>query len=329
MRIGVLGAGFMGGTHARAFAKQPGVEIVFVSSRSLSKAQALATELGATATTDDMAIVNDPSVDAVSITLPTHLHAEYAIAALRAGKHVLLEKPFGLNDDECDRMIAAEAVAGKNLMVAHVLRFWPEYEALVEMARGGKLGEPLAAVATRLSVLPAWADWFADPAVSGGAVLDLMIHDFDALNWVLGVPTSVYAHGREAAPGLWNQVHGIVNYGAAHAFAEGSEMMPKDYPFSCGLRVLCTRGALEFSFKAGGTSVEMGGRSQLAVYEPGRAYLADVTSADPYERQVAYFVETICENRPPTKSGTAGARLAVKLANAARRSLETGNVVTV
>jgi UDP-N-acetylglucosamine 3-dehydrogenase len=329
MRVGVLGAGFMGGTHARAFAKQPDVQIVLVSSRSLDKAQALAKEVGAAATTDDMEIVNDPSIDAVSITLPTHLHVEFAIAALRAGKHVLLEKPFGLNDSDCDRMIAAEATAGKHLMVAHVLRFWPEYEVLVEMARGGKLGEPLAAVATRLSVLPAWAGWFADPAMSGGAVLDLMVHDFDALNWVLGTPTSVYAQGHQAAPGLWNHIHGVVNYGAAHAFAEGSEMMPKDYPFSCGLRVLCTRGALEFSFTAGGTSVEMGGRSQLAVYEPGRAYLADVASADPYERQVEYFIGTIRENRPPTKSGTAGARLAVKVANAARRSLETGEVVTV
>ena len=329
MRIGILGSGFMGGTHARAFAKQPGVEIARISSRSLSKADALAKEVGAVATTDDMAIVNDPSIDAICITLPTHLHAKFAAAALRAGKPVLLEKPFGLTVDECDRLMAVEKETGKHLMVAQVVRFWPEYEALVDMVHSGKLGTPLAAVAMRLSVLPGWADWFTDPALSGGAVLDLMVHDFDALNWIFGAPKSVYARGQEAAPGLWTHVHSVVDYGAAHAIAEGGEMMPKDYPFSCGMRVLCTAGALEFSFRAGGPSVEMGGGSQLAVYEPGRAYLAEAPAADAFERQAAYFVETVRTNRPPARSGTAGARLAVKVANAARQSLETGEVVSI
>lgn len=327
MRIGILGSGFMGTTHARAFAKQPDVQIVAVSSRTQDKADKLAREVGARATTDDMSIVNDPSIDAISITLPTHLHPEYTVAALHAGKHVLLEKPFGLTDDDCDPMMAAESASGKYLMLAHVLRFWPEYEALVELVHGGKLGKPLAAIATRLSVVPGWADWFTDPALSGGALLDLMIHDFDALNWVLGTPKSVYARGHEAAPDLWNHVHAMVDYGSAHAFAEGSEMMPKDYPFSCGLKVLCEGGAVEFSFKAGGVSVEMGGGSQLVVYEPGRAYVPEVPAGDAYERQTAYFVESVRNNQPPTRSGTASARLAVKMANAARQSLETGAVV--
>lgn len=329
MRIGVLGSGFMGSTHARAFLKQPDVQVVAVSSRSLGKAEGLAREVGAAATTDDMAVVNDPSIDAVSITLPTHLHPEFTIAALQAGKHVLLEKPFGLTIDDCDMMIAAEARTGKILMLANVVRFWPEYEALVDLVRGGSLGKPLAAVATRLSVLPGWADWFKDPVLSGGALLDLMIHDFDALNWVLGSPKSVYARGQEAAPGLWNHVQSVIDYGATHAIAEGSEMMPRDYPFSCGMKVLCEGGQLEFSFKAAGASVEMGGGSQLAVYEPGRAYLAKVAPGDAYERQIAYFVECVRTNRPPTRSGTAGARLGVRIAQAARQSLETHSVVPV
>src|SRR5437762_2871897 len=96
MKIGVLGAGFMGGTHARAFARIPGVEVVAISSRNRDKAEKLAGEVGAWATTVDMEIVNDPSIDAISNTLPTPLHAEYTIAALKAGKHVILEKPFAL-----------------------------------------------------------------------------------------------------------------------------------------------------------------------------------------------------------------------------------------
>src|SRR6186997_3075081 len=168
MRVGILGAGFMGTTHAHAYAKIPGVTIAAVSSRNLDKAAKLATECDARATTDDHSIIEDPEIDAVSNTLPTHLHPEMTVAALKAGKHVLLEKPFALTADLCDEMIEAERATGKILMVAHVLRFWGEYVSLVELVHSGKLGRPISAVAIRLSQLPAWADWFLDPALSGG-----------------------------------------------------------------------------------------------------------------------------------------------------------------
>ncbi|MCB1489496.1 MAG: Gfo/Idh/MocA family oxidoreductase, partial [Bauldia sp.] len=283
MRIGILGSGFMGGTHARAYAKIPGVEIVAVSSLNPEKAEALASQVGATAVTDDRAIIEDPTIDAVSNTLPTHLHPETTIAALNAGKHVLLEKPFALTAEDCDGMIAAAKASGKILMVAHVLRFWGEYVSLAEFVHAGRIGKPISAIASRLSQVPGWADWFLDPALSGGAVLDLSVHDFDVLNWVLGTPKSVYARGKEFRPGLWNDIHALVDYGEASGFVEGSEFMPKDYPFSCGLKVLCEGGVIEFSFQAGGVSVEMGGGSTLVVHEPGKAYPLEGKPGDAYE----------------------------------------------
>jgi UDP-N-acetylglucosamine 3-dehydrogenase len=84
MKVGILGSGFMGGTHARAYAKMKGVEVVAISSLHLEKAETLANEVGGRATTDNLAIIDDPSIDAISNTLPTHLHAEYTIAALKA-----------------------------------------------------------------------------------------------------------------------------------------------------------------------------------------------------------------------------------------------------
>ena len=179
MKVGILGSGFMGRTHARAYAKMKGVEVAAISSRHLEKAERLANEVGGRATTDNLAIIDDPSIDAISNTLPTHLHAEYTIAALKAGKHVLLEKPFALTAVGCDGMIAAQKESGKVLLVAHVLRFWGDYVSLVDFVQSGKIGKPLSAVATRLSQLPGWADWFLNPAWSGGAVLDLCVHDFE------------------------------------------------------------------------------------------------------------------------------------------------------
>jgi predicted dehydrogenase len=330
MRVGILGAGFMGGTHARAFKKLPGVDIVAISSRNFDKARKLADEVGGRATADDMAIVHDPSIEAISNTLPTHLHAEFTIAALRAGKHVLLEKPFALTAADCDGMIAAQKRTGRILLVAHVLRFWGDYVSLVEFVEGGSIGKPRSAVATRLSQLPGWADWFLNPAWSGGAVLDLCVHDFDAVNWLLGTPKSVYARGRELKPGLWNHIHASIDYGGdAQAFVEGSEFMPEGYPFTAALKVLCEGGLVEFLFRAGGVSVEMGGGSSLLVYEQGKAYPLKAKPGDAYENQVAYFVDCVQSGRMPVMGTPEQARLAVATADAARKSLETGAVVKV
>jgi predicted dehydrogenase len=329
MKIGILGSGFMGGTHARAYAKIPDVTVAAVSSRHLAKAETLAREVGARATTDDRSIIEDPAIEAVSNTLPTHLHADATIAALKAGKHVLLEKPFALTAAGCDGMIAAAKETGRLLMIAHVLRFWGDYVSLVELVRAGKLGKPISAVATRLSQLPAWADWFLNPAWSGGAVLDLCVHDFDATNWLFGAPKSVYARGRELKPGLWNDIHALIDYGGVNAFVDGSEFMPEGYPFTAAMKVLCEAGVVEFMFRAGGVSVEMGGGSSLLVYEKGKVYPLEAKPGDAYDNQAAYFVDCIRKGIKPALSTPEQARLAVATADAARRSLETGKVATL
>ncbi|MCC6905941.1 MAG: Gfo/Idh/MocA family oxidoreductase [Anaerolineae bacterium] len=325
MNVGILGAGFMGGVHARAYTRLPDVRVAVVASRSEEKAARLAQEVGAVAVTDYRSVIEDPAIEAINITLPTHLHCEYAVAALRAGKHVLLEKPFGLTTEDCDAVMRARPEDGI-LMVAHVLRFWPEYVTLVELVQSGVLGKPLSAVATRRSSPPEWADWYRDPVLSGGAVLDLIVHDLDLLNGLFGGPRSVYARGHEAAPGLWNDIHAVIDYGLAEGVVDGSQLMPRGFPFSCGLQVLCEHGGAEFVFRAGGASVEQPGESRLMVYEDGRAYVPVVPPGDAYERQVASFVECVRQRRQPVHGSPEQARLAVLLAGAVRRSLETGEI---
>jgi predicted dehydrogenase len=329
MKVGILGSGFMGSTHARAFAKLPGVKVVGVSSRTMERASKLAAEVDAMPTTDDMTLINDPTIDAISNTLPTHLHRKYTIAALNAGKHVLLEKPFGLTLADCDEMIMAWKKSGKHLMIAQVLRFNPEYTALVEFVQSGKLGKPLSATASRLSVPPNPA-WFHKPKQSGGAVLDLMIHDLDALNWLLGTPKSIYARGQARKSRAWDHIYTILDYGASHAFIEATQFMPAGYPFTMTLKALCERGSIEYIYRAGGVSVEMGGgETQLMVYEPGTAYALETNSGDMYENEIAYFVKCVKQNRAPELGTPEQARLAVQLSLAARKSLETGKVIPI
>lgn len=258
MKVGVLGAGFMGGTHARAYAKIAGVQVAAISSRNLEKARKLTDEVGGNPTTDDLAIIGDPAIDAVSIALPTHLHKPMVLAALQAGKHVLLEKPFALNVADCEEMITAWKQSGRFLMIGQTLHFWPEYVALIDFVHSGRLGRPISAVASRLSQRPAWSSWFTEVDKSGGAVLDLMVHDLDALNWLFGDPKSVYARGQKSEHGMWDHLLTIVDYGGASGVIEASELLPAGYPFSMSLSVLCEKGRVEYHFKAGGVSVEEG-----------------------------------------------------------------------
>ena len=332
LKIGLVGAGFMGITHAHAFAKAPDTQIVMVASRTAVKAAAVAKEVDAEATTDFMAVVKDPGVDAVSITLPTNMHKEYVLAALNAGKHVLIEKPMALSVAECDDMIEAAQQSGQILMVAQVLRFWPEYIAMIDFIHAGQLGKPLAAVASRLCEPPRWGEWFLNPEWTGGEVLDLHIHDLDAFNWFFGTPRSVYARGQKGEPGGWDYVQSLVDYGGVCCSGEGSALQPAHYPFTMTLKVLCERGAVEFQMRAGGGQVDSfdAGTNSLIVYETGKdPCKLSVVPGDAYERQAAYFVECIHEKKLPSRGAPEQGRLAVATALAARQSIETGQVVTL
>lgn len=331
LRVAVLGSGFMGGTHARAFAALPEVQVVGVSSRSPEKAAVLAAAVDAQPFDDAHGLATRPDVDAVSITLPTHLHAEYAVAALNAGKHVLLEKPMALSLAECDKIIEAAERSRGILMLAHVLRFWPEYIAVANLVHSGALGKPLTAMAWRHLTHPTWAAWFKDASLSGGEVLDLHIHDLDALNWLFGAPVSIYARGQRGPSGGYDHAMSLVDYGGVCAIAEGTSLMPAGYPFSMLLTVRCEGGVVEYVLRAGGEQVDSAdtGQNSLLVYKPGEpAQPLACASGDPYALEIAAFVRAAQTGAAPANGTPQQGRLAVQTALAARRSIETGAVVS-
>jgi len=330
--IGVLGAGFMGTPHARAFAGIPDVRVVGIFSRSAEKAAALAEEVGAEPFSDPMKLATDPRVDAVSVTLPTQVHKESVVAALEAGKHVLVEKPMAVTVAECDAMISAAQRNKRILMVAHVLRFWPEYVALVGFVKSGALGKPLIATAKRLAGPPRWAEYYLHPEWSGGGVVDMQIHDVDTLNWLFGTPKTVYARGqRSPETGGWDVALTLLDYGDVRGFAEASVMQAPEYPFTMGLSVLCERGSVEFSFRAGGVQVDSRDQAgtSLMVYEAGKEPRAlAFTPGDGYANEVHAFVESVRTGQPPADGTGDQGRLALATCLAARESIETGQVVS-
>jgi predicted dehydrogenase len=329
INVAVLGAGFMGSTHAHAYAKLPSVRLAAIVDPIEEKSRLLAVELNTAALPDAIAVLNDPSIDIIDITLPTALHRDYALRALQAGKHVLVEKPFALNLEEIDDIIAAQKIAGNVLMVAQVLRFSPEYATIRQVVQSGRLGKPVAAYGYRLTNPPQWASWFANVKISGGTVLDLMIHDLDVMNWMFGKPEYVSAVGVRGQGGNWPHAIAQLHYPDLVATDEVSHAMPLDYPFTAGLRLVCEGGAIEYHLRAGGASFEQGKPEHyLLIHEPGRpSQPLAFTPDDLYEREVAYFVQCVQNRVQPVIVTPQDARLAVQTALAVVKSLESGQTI--
>ena len=140
--------------------------------------------------------------EAVDVCTPTHTHREVALAALRAGVHVACEKPLALDPAHVEEMIAEARRAGVLLFPAHVVRYFPEYAAMVRAVADGAVGEPSVLRFTRTGTYPVWSPWFSDPTLSGGILVDQMIHDFDVARLLAGEVVRVHAQvrGHQEAP---------------------------------------------------------------------------------------------------------------------------------
>ena len=194
---GVAGPGAIARSFARSMARLDDGEIVAVASRSADRAESFGDEFGVPARYGDYgALATDPDVEAVYVATPHSRHEIHAVAYLRAGKHVLCEKPFALNAGQAERMVAAARDSGVFLMEAVWSRFLPSYRALVDVLASGRIGEPLLVEADfgfRMPVDPAHR--LFDPLQGGGALLDLGIYPIQLCTLVLGAVDRVAADG--------------------------------------------------------------------------------------------------------------------------------------
>jgi predicted dehydrogenase len=329
VKIGLLGAGFIGATHAQAYAAVERARLVAVADVNRDAADRLAHACGAKAFYDADALLADKDVEVIDVCLPTFLHEHYVVAAAERGKHVLCEKPIALTLEQVDRMIGAVRRAGVIAMVAQVIRFWPQYVVIREMLERGELGRPLMATAARLASAPGWGDWFRDPQLSGGALLDLHIHDLDYICALFGRPRSVYAMGAASPTRAWDYVVTSLDFGEVKAVAEASFLMPQGFPFLMAFRLLGTEACVEFCL-GGTTQVDKRGQAatKLVVYRSGEPPVhPPYPGEDAYLAETKYFVRCVIERRQPALATLAEARMVLEVALAAKQSLETGQVV--
>ena len=320
LRIGLVGAGNMAATHAAGWAAA-GDKVTQVLSTGSRRAAALAAELGAEVVDEYEGLLD--VVDAVDICSPTDTHLDYIKVAAERHVPVVCEKPLGRTPAEASEAVARCAAAGIPLLVAHVVRFFPEYAAARQRVLAGELGEVAVMRLDRSTYFPMGdGSWFSDHARSGGVVLDLMIHDVDYARWVAGDVVRVYA--RKAQPvGSGGHVLATLRHaGGALTHVQGSWAFPKG-SFRTGLEIAGSDGLLILHASEPFHSIAAP-RDHLSDVPQPPTTLAE----SPYVTQVRHFSAVLSgQTESIVPAGDAAA--AVAICDAIERSVESGKAVAV
>ena len=292
IRVALLGTGSMGRTHAHAYATIPDARVVAVLGRDPDRAGALAAPLGARTYSDLDALLDAERPDAVDCCLPTPLHRWALERAAAYRCHVICEKPLARNVEDGIAMIAAARAAGVQLLVAQVVRFFPEYRRLATAIEAGAVGTPVVLTMLRQGFYPLGCEgWYRDEARSGGVFFDLMVHDFDWALQQLGLVERVYARLVErTSPRPFAQGMATVRHRSG-AISQITGTWGYPGPFTTMVEVAGDGGLLRHH------SGESAALTFLTA--PGHADRADVPlpdlagGEDPYRTQLAHFMAVI------------------------------------
>jgi predicted dehydrogenase len=316
--VALIGAGYMAGVHARAWA-EVSTSVAVVCSPS-TRGREFAAGIGArwTPSLDDA--LEDPAVTIVDICTPTPTHPSLIEAGMHRGRHVLVEKPIAL--DEAGAVRACQAwrkrSPGQILMVAHVLQFFGGYRTIIQSVDDGAIGVPGSLVATRFGEKPSWSTWITDESASGGPLVDLFIHDFDIANRLLGTPVSVRARETRGSYAVT-----VAYRNGGTALVAGGSDLPAGTPFSSSIQVTGTQGILSHRFAASSADAASPGLDVDLLTASGHERL-DGTSEDPFVRQVRYFLRCVETGREPIIGSVDSAMTALEVSLAAARSLASG-----
>jgi predicted dehydrogenase len=332
VNVAVAGLGFMGVTHLRAYLALAAARVVAVCDLTrLPVGGVLPGVAGNVKKTGDVdlgrdvkvfrkleEVLADPLVDVVDLCTPTPLHAGQAIAALRAGKHVLCEKPLARTAAEAREILKVAESSPGFLMPAFCMRFWPGWSWLKQIIAQGIYGKMLAARFSRLSERPAWSGQRAG-ADRGGALYDLHIHDTDYAQFLCGRPAAVFSTGVTDAAGSIEHVVTQYIYGGGPVIsAEASWLQAAG--FNMAFTIHCQRATLEFDFARSPNTVQ--------ITEPGRpARSLHCDQPDGYAAEIRYFVECVAGGRRPSIVTARDGVTALEICEAEEKSLRTGLVV--
>lgn len=340
VRVGVIGLGFMGATHLRAYQAAAAAgcpcALAAVADTVESRRQGFLGDVGGNldaASTGGRAfdpaqvrvyeraedLLSNRDIDLVSVCTRTDTHVAISRSALEAGKHVLVEKPVALRVEEIRRLQEVAGRAGKICMPAMCMRFWPGWDWLKARIDDGALGACTSLALQRLSSPPGWSpDFYRDGSRSGGAIVDLHIHDADFVRWCFGTPDSVASAGRIGDSGAIDHVTTLYQYargnGPAHVVAEGGWDQTPGFGFTMRYVANFERATATFDISRS--------ESPLLLCQDGTAEAVALGPIPGYDAEIRHIVSAVDEGRSQADVTLQDAIDVTELLDAERESVQ-------
>ncbi len=331
--VGIIGFGVMGRTHAAAYeaARKTGVPVRLraICSRGAAAPGTVAGNLNPQSHDSPLDLasvdrVQDPShifnrsdITAVSICTYTDTHIDLSRRALHAGKHVLVEKPVALTSQAVHALDLIARQADRVCMPAMCMRFWPGWSWLRDRILDQSFGSLRSLVLRRLGAKPTWAiDFYGDLSRSGGALVDLHVHDVDFVSWCLGAPIAVSSHGSI------ERVSTSYRFAAGppHVVAEGGYVSVPGFEFQMRYQAVFDEAVAEFDLAAA---------NPLTLVRGGVSTTVDVPVESAYEAEVRHFLEVVRGRRQKLAATLEDAESVTRVLEAEAESLDRGQWVAV
>jgi predicted dehydrogenase len=308
--VAIVGFGFMGKTHALNILKNKDLKLVAIVDTNPSlfeKNQDTKNGNISTGNIDHGDLVNihkysnlddclrSEDLDAVSICVHTNFHYELTKKSLLFDKHVFLEKPFCLNIKQAEELILLAEQKKKILMVGHVVRFMPPYQKLKQLIDSKEFGNLKFLSLSRFCGLPAWGQWKEKNVteLSGGALFDLVIHDIDFANYVLGLPSEIKCNYLPGSISKYDYVSAMWSYENKnlHVKIEGGNTFHSGFPFQAGYMAQFEKASIFYSSLKGDVIV-IADDNSIKEIPAGDA-------GDGYYNEIAYFAQCLKNNTLP------------------------------
>jgi predicted dehydrogenase len=331
-KIGIIGLGMMGRTHYEAYQKIPDAQVVAIADADAKRA---AGNLAGTAGnildgglsqlpmdrikgfTDYRQLIALPELDIIDVCVPTPSHLEVAVAALATGKNVLCEKPLGRTLADAQQIAKAAESAKGFFMPAMCMRFWPGWDWLKQAVSDKRFGKLVSVTFRRIASMP--GGWYRNGEMSGGAALDLHIHDVDFVYHLFGRPNAIFSRGYAKTTGKTDHLVSHYLYdGGPLVVAEGGWCLSDGFGFSMTYIANFDNATAEFN---------MANKNALTVSKDGKQEFPALAAGTGYEGELAYFVDCVAKKQKPTRVTAADGVEGVRMVEAEIRSIESGQVV--
>lgn len=337
VRVGIVGFGFMGRQHLNCYRTLKGVRVIAICDgdksrlRNTRKITGNIGQEGKSLKLDNVALYTDfermlaeEQLDAVSITLPTFMHRDFTVKALDAGVNVLCEKPMAMSVSQCEEMITAARGNNKVLQIGHCIRFWPEYVKAKEIIDSGRYGGVLTASFRRISPVPGWSwkNWLINAKQSGGAIMDMHIHDADYVQYLFGLPLAVRSQAVTGPSGGFDYVSTQYVYKDQKVVtAEGGFVKSPDFKFEMSFVISLEKATILYDCRC---------KPALQLYlTKGGCVTPKIELEDGYTREITHFIEKITGKKASKIISPIDSLNAVKIVLAEKQSAKTKREIAI